>query len=102
MTSTSSELQELLKQDILQSVSIADELDRRAEEIEWLRGVLLSRDNKLRHQAEEIERLRQQVTQRGARMQMMRVWLESAVGIKQLIYGYREAADWFDADGAPK
>ncbi len=31
MTSTSDKLQELLKQDILQSVSIADELGRRAD-----------------------------------------------------------------------
>ena len=133
MTSTSDELQELLKQDILQSVSIADELACRATEIERLREELLSRDNKLRHQAEEIERLhheldaaslevqrleriwetstqkeiehlRQQVTQRGARMQIMLGWLQRDPA--GLWYAFcRDIPDatlWFDADGVPK
>ena len=61
----------------------------------------------------EIERLRQQVAQRGARMQVMREWMTQAeredwsmiISTDRLyewfLYAYPEAADWFDADGVP-
>ena len=59
----------------------------------------------------EIERLREQVTQRGARMQVMREWMDSGVelmgaGAWPVWYGFLEdhpeAAEWFDEEGVPK
>ena len=83
MTTSSDELQELLKQDILQSVSIADELGRRAA---------------------EIERLRQQVAQRGARMQLLRGWMLAGTGRVWELFCHEnpEAVSWFNSDGVPK
>ena len=106
-------------------------------EIEHLREEMLSRDNKLRNQAEEIERLRdenehigvalvnsdpfktmweqeqeierlrQQVTQRGARMQLLWQYLTQYTGgsaalWRDFLRNKPQAASWFDADGVPK
>jgi hypothetical protein len=57
--------------------------------------------------ADEIERLRQQVTQRGARMQLMREYLGRYTDGNGTLWGdflrtKPHAASWFDADGVPK
>ncbi len=49
----------------------------------------------------EIERLRQQVTQRGARMQIMREWMR-ATDWQHFVDDHPRAADWFDEDGVPR
>jgi hypothetical protein len=83
--------------------------DEAADEIERLRLAaendakrLAWHDETLAERDEKIDILRQQVTQRGARMQIMRKWLMEWAGLKRLTDAYPEAADWFDADGVPK
>jgi len=56
----------------------------------------------LREKDEEIEHLRQQVTQRGARMQIMWDWMAETFRLDEFYRDNPEAADWFDADGVPK
>jgi hypothetical protein len=66
-------------------------------------------------QQSEIERLRAEneslkkcCTQRGARMQIMRDWMDSNLGLGgpsewwYLVEERPEAAEWFDTDGVPK
>jgi hypothetical protein len=50
----------------------------------------------------EIERLRQQVAQRGARMQIMREAFRETDWLQFVSYEHPEASDWFDDDGVPK
>jgi regulator of replication initiation timing len=50
----------------------------------------------------EIERLRQQVTQRGARMQVMREAWRQTDWMQWISYDYPEAREWFDDDGVPR
>ena len=55
----------------------------------------------------EIERLRQQVTQRGARMQVMRDYLTRYSGPSTTLWRdfcrvCPEAAAWFDEEGVPR
>jgi hypothetical protein len=62
---------------------------------------------KLAKKDEEIDRLRQQVTQRGARMQIMREYLTQYSGGSATLWRdfcrtRPQADDWFDADGVPK
>ena len=57
--------------------------------------------------ADEIERLRQQVTQRGARMQVMRDYLTRYSGPSTTLWRdfcrvRPEAAAWFDEEGVPR
>lgn len=49
----------------------------------------------------EIERLRQQVTQLGARMQVMREWMMPN-DWRHFVVTKPEAAEWFDEDGVPR
>jgi hypothetical protein len=75
-----------------------------AREIERLQGLL---QEQLSCQGQEIEQLRQQVTQRGARMQVMWEYLTqyssgSAALWRDFLRTKPQAADWFDADGVPK
>jgi chromosome segregation ATPase len=103
-------------------------------EIERLREELLSRDNKLRAKAEEIERLRalvdakdlllsewlgeekaqseierlrQQVTQCGAKLQVMHDYLTQYSGPSTTLWQdfcrvHPEATTWFDEEGVPR
>jgi hypothetical protein len=51
----------------------------------------------------EIERLLQQVTQRGARMQKLWEFIDAPSSMRPMFVAmHPEAADWFDVDGVPK
>ena len=67
-------------------------------------GEIQRLERELAEKRAEIERLRQQVTQRGARMQLMLEWLQRDPA--GLWYAFcRDIPDatlWFDADGVPK
>jgi hypothetical protein len=73
-------------------------------EIDRLREVLQKEivDEVTLAQAAEIERLRQQVTQRGARMQVMREAWRQTDWMQWISYDYPEAREWFDDDGVPR
>ena len=94
-------------------VDLQEALLTKQAEIEQLRKELHDSEMVVGKWMEEIERLRQQVAQRGARMQVMREWMTQAeredwsmiISTDRLyewfLYAYPEAADWFDADGVP-
>ena len=60
----------------------------------------------------EIEALRKKAGQRGARMQLMREWMNGHGGLRvgggawkgwdSFVFHRPEAADWFDEDGVPR
>jgi hypothetical protein len=79
----------------------------RLEALAILAEIRMSRIEK---QQAEIDRLRQQVTQRGARMQVMREWMldrelngcDAAIAWWAFVEERPEAAAWFDDDGVPR
>ena len=65
------------------------------------------RMSRIEKQQAEIDRLRQQVTQRGARMQVMRDYLTRYSGPSTTLWRdfcrvCPEAAAWFDEEGVPR
>lgn len=54
----------------------------------------------------ELNRLKQQSTQRGARLQIIRKWMAQNIGGLDLwdefLFDHPEAADWFEDNGVPK
>ena len=65
-------------------------------------GEIQRLERELAEAREEIEHLRQQVTQRGARMQVMWDWMAETFRLDEFYKDNPEATDWFDADGVPK
>jgi hypothetical protein len=67
-----------------------------------LQEALLTKQREVDELKSEIERLRWQLGQRGARMQIMREAFRETDWLQFVSYDHPEAADWFDADGVPK
>ena len=80
------------------------EIQRLERELAEARAELEESERVVGKFMEEIERLRQQVTQRGARMQLMREYLTQYSGglWRDFCRMKPEAESWFDTDRVPK
>ena len=81
------------------------EVERLREAVKFLNS--FRPDAELAKRDAEIERLRQQVIQRGARMQTMRDYLTRYSGPSTTLWRdfcrvRPEAAEWFDEEGVPR
>jgi chromosome segregation ATPase len=92
-------LQETLKGT---SISLGNEIERLREAVAYLRVLFQEAGAQRKADVAEIESLRWQLGQRGARMQKMLYWLCAWAQCSKLSDLYPETDDWFDEDGVPK